>query len=83
MRLVKDAIVASLVSSTLSFRVMFRFQKLGKGESEKGGGGQDGPKNLHARSKADDGELEVDSPFMEAGMDSADLNRRFCGLGRA
>ena len=39
MRLVKDAIVASLVSSTLSFRVMFRFQKLGKGESEKGRGG--------------------------------------------
>ena len=45
MRLVKDAIVASLVSSTLSFRVMFRFQKLGKGESEKGrGGGRTDPK---------------------------------------
>ena len=32
-------------------------------------------------SKADDGELEVDSPFMEAGMDSFNLSIFKFGFG--
>ena len=41
----------------------------------RGGAGRT-KKSISHIAKADDGELEVDSPFMEAGMDSIALNGR-------